>query len=494
MQSPRASATLRRRVSRTALPALFLEQLEPRQLLSAVLSSQPIGTVTPPVVTITASHPRASETAGAGAAGTGAFTFSRTGDKSAALLVTYAIAGTADADDTAPLSGTIEIPAGSSKFVLSFRPVDDAIAEDAETVIATLQPSADYTVGPKNAATVTISDNEPLVTIARLHAASEADPTGKGRGQFVVSRKGSTAADLVVSYTTAGTAGAGDYAAMTGTVTILAGQTKAAIDLVPVSDTLLESAESVIVTLSPDAAYHLPAPAKQSATVTIANSLAVDFLAAAELTNTGSSWNYVSKSAGNTGAGTETVTALSASSWHQVMSVSGGNIDPSSETINWSLADGMVKMLTHAATTSGITGGSVFTDLTVCPQILTTTPYIDSAPVVYLLSPYGGGNGTSTVTTKLLGTQTITVPAGTFTAVKVSISIKTSVPGTITVNGVHLPTQFTETDNNTLWIVAGVGVVKYTTSASIKAVIQGHGTQSGSVNVTAQLSTYTLAS
>lgn len=73
---------------------------------------------------------------------------------------------------------------------------------------------------------------------------------------------------LVARYTVSGTAQAGaDYAALGGVVTIPAGADRAEITLTPLSDALLESSESVTLTLSPDPAYELGSPDRTTVTI-----------------------------------------------------------------------------------------------------------------------------------------------------------------------------------------------------------------------------------
>jgi hypothetical protein len=108
----------------------------------------------------------------------------------------------------------------------------------------------------------------PVVTI------SASDPSaaenGPNNGTFTIMRSGSTAAPLVIQYSTGGTATSGsDYSPLPGLVTIPAGQASAAISLVPIDDTAVEGSETVIVTLSTDPAYTLGATT--SAVVTIAD-------------------------------------------------------------------------------------------------------------------------------------------------------------------------------------------------------------------------------
>src|SRR5205823_5356773 len=66
---------------------------------------------------------------------------------------------------------------------------------------------------------------------------------------------------LTVSYATAGTATSGtDYIALSGSVTIPAGSSSAAIAVTPVDDALVEPNESIIVTVTSDSAYVIGAP------------------------------------------------------------------------------------------------------------------------------------------------------------------------------------------------------------------------------------------
>jgi photosystem II stability/assembly factor-like uncharacterized protein len=106
----------------------------------------------------------------------------------------------------------------------------------------------------------------PSVTItASDGTATEAGTT---TGTLTVMRTGSTASALTVHYTVAGTATSGsDYALLPGTITLGIGSSSAPIFVTPVNDALVESDESVVVTLSANAAYSLGSPS--AATVTI---------------------------------------------------------------------------------------------------------------------------------------------------------------------------------------------------------------------------------
>src|SRR6202008_884613 len=84
-----------------------------------------------------------------------------------------------------------------------------------------------------------------------------------------VSRRGSTAAALNVSYTVSGSATNGtDYQTLSGTVTIPVGSSSATITVTPIDDNLLEGNETVSVTLSANAAYTLGATISGTVTIT----------------------------------------------------------------------------------------------------------------------------------------------------------------------------------------------------------------------------------
>src|SRR3990172_5154134 len=110
-------------------------------------------------------------------------------------------------------------------------------------------------------ATVNIFDNSPppalpMVTIAANSPdASEVGPTN---GQFTVSRTGATTSALTVNYAISGTAtNTTDYATLLGSVIIAAGSATATVTVTPLVDALTEDAETVILTLSANAAYKI---------------------------------------------------------------------------------------------------------------------------------------------------------------------------------------------------------------------------------------------
>ena len=124
----------------------------------------------PPVVTIVATDPDASESG----PDPGTFTVSRTGDTTHPLGVFYTIGGTAQMGvDYLTFSNFVlfpffislpdlVIPAGASSADITVTPIDDNLAEGSETVVLQLQQPfwARYIVGVPSNAVVTIADND----------------------------------------------------------------------------------------------------------------------------------------------------------------------------------------------------------------------------------------------------------------------------------------------------------------------------------------------
>ena len=122
--------------------------------------------------------------------------------------------------------------------------------------------AATFGTAPASAQTV------PTVTIAATDAS--AAERNRDPGSLRITRTGATTASLTVRYAGSGTATIGsDYAGPTGSVTIAAGQTFATIAVTPIEDVYVEGNETVILTLTANAAYQLGAV--KTATVTIAD-------------------------------------------------------------------------------------------------------------------------------------------------------------------------------------------------------------------------------
>ncbi|MGQ0849140.1 MAG: Calx-beta domain-containing protein [Actinomycetota bacterium] len=211
----------------------------------------------PPVVSVAASDSAASETG----PDTGMFTVSRTGSTTFALTVHYTLGGSAgNGTDYAGLGTSVVIAAGQPSASIVVTPINDVIAEAAETVVLNLAANPSYAVGSPSSATVNIADNDlPVVTVnASDDSASESGPS---TGTFTFSRTGDLSGALTVNYSIGGSATNGsDYAALLGTVVIPASASTATVVVTPVDDALVEGQETVILTVAAGTGYSIGSP------------------------------------------------------------------------------------------------------------------------------------------------------------------------------------------------------------------------------------------
>lgn len=231
-----------------------------------------------PSVSITAIDASATENL---AGATAIFRLTRTGSTAVDLVVNVNPAtGTAATTDyvlspvLAAGSGgfsTFTVPAGSSTLDVTLTPTNDATAEGPETVTFVLAAGSGYLVQPNaGSGAVVIDDDDTTLPKVRIVASTNTSDEGAGTpGVVVVSRTGATTNDLVLNVLVTGTASAGtDYTSLAGSVTIPAGSASATLNVVPVNDTLVESLETITVTLSSNAAYLID-PTATAATVSL---------------------------------------------------------------------------------------------------------------------------------------------------------------------------------------------------------------------------------
>ncbi|NJL30798.1 MAG: hypothetical protein HC898_03730 [Phycisphaerales bacterium] len=138
----------------------------------------------------------------------------------------------------------------------------------------------------QTSATLNITDNEPIVSITASDAtADETAPTSTGKGTFTITRTGLSNTVINVSFTIQ----TGEGQAVLGTdyvlrragtstditnniITLSSGQTSVVLEVIPIDDNLVESSETVMLTLQTGSNYNINAnPAQTTATVTIAD-------------------------------------------------------------------------------------------------------------------------------------------------------------------------------------------------------------------------------
>jgi gliding motility-associated-like protein len=179
----------------------------------------------------------------------GLFTVTLNNFVSVDTQVYYTVSGTAtEGTDYVALTGTVIIPANTTSAVIDITVIDDNLVEGDETVVVTLiGTDSSVTVSVTDEATMTITDNDAsILSISATVQASEPDLDGK----FTLSLTEPLSVDTEVTYTASGTASEDiDYTALTGIVIIPAGDTSAIIDVSVIDDAIVESSETVIVTL-----------------------------------------------------------------------------------------------------------------------------------------------------------------------------------------------------------------------------------------------------
>ncbi|MBE9244096.1 calcium-binding protein [Microcystis aeruginosa LEGE 00239] len=187
------------------------------------------------------------------------YTFTRSGVTTNPLTVNYTIGGTATLNTDYTRTGTnntVTFAAGSSTATVTVDPTADTIVESNETVILTLAAGTGYTVGTPNAATGTITNDDTSVTLAVSPASVTED--GTTNLVYTFTRSGVTTNPLTVNYTLGGTATLNtDYTrtGTTNTVTFAAGSSTATVTVDPTADTIVESNETVILTLAAGTGY-----------------------------------------------------------------------------------------------------------------------------------------------------------------------------------------------------------------------------------------------
>jgi hypothetical protein len=202
------------------------------------------------------------------------FTFTRTG--SSTLMVYYTVGGTAtDGSDYEMFGKNVQIRYWEDKRSKPAMLLNDTLQEETETIIVTLMQSPNYAVGTPGSATANVISDDAItqtVTVAATDAtATEAGPTA---GRFTFTRTGYTAAALTAYFTVSGTATAGsDYQSLGTSVAFGAGVTTVTKTVTPVSDTLQEETETIIVTLMQSPNYAVGTPG--SATVNLTSDEAV---------------------------------------------------------------------------------------------------------------------------------------------------------------------------------------------------------------------------
>ena len=187
-------------------------------------------------------------------------TFTVTGNASVADFAAISVNGVTVSDDFMKI--TVTIPEGETSLTVPVTVNDDGDQEGPERLVLTLDPGDDYRRGSRNVFTLTINGSDgytpPVTPRVEFSTATASVDESAGTYEITVELDSAREADVVLSYTVAGTAASGsDYTAPSGTVTIPAGDTSAVISVPIINDTANEIAETIIVTISSSDDYDI---------------------------------------------------------------------------------------------------------------------------------------------------------------------------------------------------------------------------------------------
>jgi hypothetical protein len=328
----------------------------------------------------------------------GVLTVNLSNASSTNTVIAYSVTGTATSGtDYTSRSGTVTVAAGQTSATISVPVLTDSIAEGNETVIVTLtgvtsgNASLSATPTALTATNTIVDDDIAYVTI--VNTTNGAEPSTNG--DLTVSLSNASSTNTVLAYSVAGTATSGtDYTALSGTVTVAAGQTSATISLPVLDDSIVESSETVVVTLASvtsGTASLSGTPSALTATNTITdNDTAVNNAPTFTNKNAGSgtsySFDYAEKLASASVVGT--VSATDPENSALTYSITGGNgsnwfaISSSSGAITLTSAgaaslanDFEVAPNTHTLTVSVSDGSNV-----IAVQVALNETYVDDNP------------------------------------------------------------------------------------------------------------------
>ncbi|MEZ6089955.1 MAG: S8 family serine peptidase, partial [Pirellulaceae bacterium] len=166
------------------------------------------------------------------------------------VTVDLGFTGTATLTDDFARSGIqLVIPAGGTTGSVTVTAAEDTTVDPNETIVVDILNVANGTEDAVQQATTTI-ENVNVATVS-IAGTTDGEETGPVNGVFTVTQTSIAADDTVLTYSVGGTSDSGsDFTALSGTVTISAGDTQATITVPVIDDELFEGSESLILTLT----------------------------------------------------------------------------------------------------------------------------------------------------------------------------------------------------------------------------------------------------
>jgi hypothetical protein len=184
------------------------------------------------------------------------------------VTVPFTVTGgtAANPDDYTITAGSITIPAGYLSGGTTITVVDDALAENNETVVLTMGTPSSGTLGATTVHTATIADNDGLV---QWTASSQSGAEGVGTMTVTAQLSAACGLAVIVPFTVTGTASnPADYSITASPITIPAGSLTGSATITVVNDTLYENNETVVLTMGTPTNAKLGATIVHNATIT----------------------------------------------------------------------------------------------------------------------------------------------------------------------------------------------------------------------------------
>ncbi|PKO13526.1 MAG: hypothetical protein CVU39_18560 [Chloroflexi bacterium HGW-Chloroflexi-10] len=218
----------------------------------------------------------------------GSFVVSVSKASQSAVAVGISIGGTASNPSDYSLSSpnaqsltssVVTLAPGALSAEIRVTPIDDNLVEGGENlvIIITSPQTGSVTVGTPNTAAMVLADNDTsIIEVANISNAAEGGDTG----QFEITSSKPSATDITVTFTISGSANKdGDHQdfnlnstneTLTATTIIIpAGETSTSIDLTAVNDSVVETTEDVILTLSGSSSELAPVSASEGGAATV---------------------------------------------------------------------------------------------------------------------------------------------------------------------------------------------------------------------------------
>ncbi|MBK8396631.1 MAG: hypothetical protein IPL26_15530 [Leptospiraceae bacterium] len=170
------------------------------------------------------------------------------------VTVNYSVTGgsaTGGGTDYTLTSGILTFPAGTTTQNINLTVTNDTLGESNETIVVSLSNAGNSSIGANSTHTYTINDND--ATTVAFSSASSSGSEGISAVNLGVTLSNANSSVVSVDYAVSGGTATGsgtDYTLASGTLTFNAGVTSQNISLTIVNDTMNETDETILVTLS----------------------------------------------------------------------------------------------------------------------------------------------------------------------------------------------------------------------------------------------------